>query len=273
MTIEGADIATYIYEPTSSNSRGDVVLCHGTPWSASVWARVAADLSRDHRVLLWDMPGYGQSTQDPSIPVGLSSQMRRLSKLLDFWRLPAPHVIAHDIGGATALGAHLLHQRTYSSLFLWDTVTLEPWGSPFFRLVAEHQHVFTQLPAPLHLALVKTYIGGAAHRRLPERWIDALAQPWSTSTGQAAFYRQIAALHPEDTRPVANKLREVRCPVAVGWGEEDPWIPADQASRLQQLLPGHPSMAFLEGVGHLGSVEAPEQVVQAVRTWLLNHTE
>lgn len=268
VTVDGASIATYIVAPERREPLGDVVFCHGTPWSSRVWADAAQHLSRSHRVFLWDMPGYGRSTKDPAVSVDLASQMSRCAQLLTYWGVDRPHVVAHDIGGAVALGAHLLHDRAYAALFLWDVVTLDPWGSPFFRLVADHTDVFAELPAALHGALVGEYIAGAAHGQLTTDWVDVLNQPWLGAAGQPAFYRQIAALRPEHTRPIMERLHQVGCAVTIGWGEQDPWIPVDQAAQLHDLLPGRPPVITLDEVGHLAPVEAPSRVCHALGDWL-----
>ncbi|WP_099021710.1 alpha/beta fold hydrolase [Mycolicibacterium palauense] len=270
LEVDGATVMTYTLG--GPGARGDVVFCHGTPWSARVWADVAARLGAGYRVFLWDMPGYGAAPKDPAVPVDLAAQMSRFARLLDHWGLQRPHVVAHDIGGAVALGAHLLHHRDYAGMYLWDPVVLEPWGSAFFRLVAEHGAVFAALPAGLHAALVREYIGGAARHRLGPDWVDALTGPWTDGGdqvgGQAAFYRQIAALRSEHTRPIAERLDRVRCPVALGWGRADPWIPAEQALRLQRALPGAAPLTMLDDVGHLAPVEAPSLVAAAIDDWL-----
>jgi len=265
--VDGVAIATRVLEPRGE-SAGDVVLCHGTPWSSAVWSAVADDLSDDHRVYLWDMPGYGESEKGPEIPVDLRTQAVRLASLLEWWGLRRPHVIAHDIGGAVALRAHLMRGAQFADLFVWDIVTLDPWGSPFFQLVAEHADTFAQLPSRLHGALVREYIRGALVSPLSDRHIDDLAGPWLDKVGQSAFYRQIAAVSPDDTRDVAAALGEVRCPVRIGWGADDPWIPVDQAYELQHRLPGSPSVIALEGVGHLAPWEGGGAVTAAVRQWL-----
>lgn len=51
VTIDGVALHTVVVEPVGA-SRGDVVFCHGTPWSSAVWHR-AVDAVRDsHRVHL-----------------------------------------------------------------------------------------------------------------------------------------------------------------------------------------------------------------------------
>lgn len=271
LTLDDASVATYVLQP-AREAVTDVVFCHGTPWSAQVWAHVAHRLSESHRVFFWDMPGYGRSTMDPAVPVDLPAQMARFAALIAHWGLRNPHVVAHDIGGAVTLGAHLLHGADYSDLFLWDVVTLDPWGSPFFRLVAEHPEVFPRLPPALHAALVREYIAGAVRHRLPPSDIDALARPWLDAEGQHAFYRQIAALRPGDTHEVAQRLGLVRCPVRIGWGTDDPWIPVQRAHELRARLPSDPSVIELPDVGHLAPVEDPIGVSAALAEWLARPT-
>jgi pimeloyl-ACP methyl ester carboxylesterase len=105
-----------------------VVFCHGTPWSSRLWAPYAEALAADHTVHLWDMPGYGQSSMRADHAVDLGVQGELFADLLTHWKVERPHVIAHDIGGAVALRARLLHDATYASLALVDVVALRPWG-------------------------------------------------------------------------------------------------------------------------------------------------
>ncbi|MGC5626739.1 alpha/beta fold hydrolase [Georgenia sp. Z1344] len=266
----------------AATNAADVVLCHGTPWSSRVWEPVARLLARDRRVYLWDMPGYGASIPaaaptdgidapdgsdgpPPDLPaVDLVAQRRRLAALLDHWGLERPHLVGHDIGGAVVLGAHLLEGGEAATITLLDIVTLDPWGSPFFRLVAEHEDVFAALPSALHRALVREYVTGAGGPGLDPALPDDLARPWTSVDGQAAFYRQIGALTPEHTRPVVERLGSVRAPTAIAWGEADPWIPAEQGAELARLLPGDPEVTLLPGVGHLAPLEATRAVARVI---------
>lgn len=107
-----------------------VVLVHGTPFSSYVWRGVARALAQEHRVFVWDLPGYGGSAQFEGQDVSLGSQARVLTELLDHWQLAEPAVAAHDFGGCVALRAHLLHGARYRRLALVDPVALAPGARP-----------------------------------------------------------------------------------------------------------------------------------------------
>lgn len=244
-----------------------VVLLHGTPFSSYVWRDVARALAATHEVYVWDMLGYGISEQRDGQDVSLAAQTDVFADLLDLWDLPAPAVVAHDVGGAVALRTHLLRGAAYRRLALVDAVALAPWGSPFFRLVGEHTPVFEALPAPLHEALVRAYVSSAARGALPPPVLDALVAPWLGERGQAAFYRQIAQADQRHTEQVRPRYPELDLPVLVCWGEQDAWIPPERGRELAALIPGA-RLRILRGAGHLVQQDAPAQLTAALVEFL-----
>ena len=244
-----------------------VVLCHGTPWSSRLWAPLADSLSADYTTYLWDMPGYGESSKDPDHRVSLDVQGELLHDLLELWELDAPHVIAHDYGGAVALRAHLLHGSRYASLALVDVVALAPWGSDFFRLVREHADVFTAVPPAIHEGIVRAYVAGASHTGLTAEQADMLVAPWLDGTGQAAFYRQIAEADQRYTDEIEPLYPSIDLPVLVVWGTEDAWIPVDRAHRLASLIPGA-QLKLIKNAGHLVQLDQPDELEMVLRGWL-----
>jgi pimeloyl-ACP methyl ester carboxylesterase len=242
-------------------------MCHGTPWSSTVWAPFAAALSAEFSVYLWDMPGYGQSSKDLGHAVDLGTQAELFSDLLRHWDLTSPHVVAHDYGGAVSLRAHLLHEASYASLALVDVVALRPWGSDFFRLVANHTEAFAAQPPAIHQGALKAYIAGASHRGLSPAQLNALTAPWLTSEGQGAFYRQIAAADERFTDEIQDRYTELDLPVKVIWGRDDTWIPADRAAQLAQMIPGA-DLELIDDAGHLVQYDAPVHLAVALHRWL-----
>ena len=244
-----------------------VVLCHGTPWSSRLWAPFAQALGAEFTTYLWDMPGYGESSKDVGQPVSLDIQGELLHDLLQHWELGAPHVVAHDYGGAVALRALLLHGSRFASLALVDVVALAPWGSDFFRLVREHPDVFTALPAAVHEGALRAYIAAASHRGLTREEADMLVAPWLGETGQSAFYRQIAEADQVYTDEIEPLYPGIDLPVLVVWGSEDRWIPVDRGERLAELIPGA-ELRVLDDAGHLIQLDQPAGLATILHGWL-----
>jgi pimeloyl-ACP methyl ester carboxylesterase len=238
-----------------------VVLVHGTPWSSWGWRRLAPMLAERFSVHVFDLLGFGASEKRAEQDVSLAAHGQRLAALLDFWGLERPAIIAHDIGGAAALRAHLLHDRPVAALALVDVVALAPWGSPFYRLVGEHQAVFEQLPAAIHEGVLRAYVSTAQPRPLERDLEDALIAPWLGSAGQSAFYRQIAQGHQRDTDEIEPLYGQITAPTLVVWGEADPWLPLAQGRELARRIPGA-RLAIVPGAGHLVQEDQPDELAR-----------
>jgi pimeloyl-ACP methyl ester carboxylesterase len=244
-----------------------VVLVHGTPWSSWTWRRVARRLAGSFAVYVFDLLGFGASDRRPDQDVSLAGHGRRLADLLDSWDLERPAVVAHDIGGAATLRANLLHGRPMAALALVDVVALGPWGSPFFRLVRDHDEVFQQLPAPIHEGVVRAYVGTAQTRPLDRDVEDALVSPWLGPVGQSAFYRQIAQSDERHTEEIEPLYGRIAVPTLVVWGEHDPWIPAERGRELARRIPGA-RLELLPAAGHLVQEDEPEELARLVAAHL-----
>jgi pimeloyl-ACP methyl ester carboxylesterase len=123
------------------------------------------------------------------------------------------------------------------------------------------------VPPYIHEALVRAYIGSAAHRELREEDLAALVTPWLGEEGQPAFYRQIAAF---DERYLAENealLGRIDIPVSVLWGVEDTWIPVATGERVAAGIRGA-ELTRVAGAGHLIQLDAPVALATALRTWL-----
>ncbi|MFC4562237.1 alpha/beta fold hydrolase [Nocardiopsis mangrovi] len=252
----------------TARGQGDpVVLIHGTPFSSRVWHATATALSAHHTVYLWDLPGFGATTEDEITDVSLRAQQAAFTALLHHWDLDRPSVVAHDIGGAVALRTTLLDGIAYRRLALLDAVALNPWGSAFFRLVHDNPEVFDALPAHIHEALVRAYIADGTRTAPAPDYTDALVRPWLGDRGQRAFYRQIAQADQEHTREMEDRYRDLDIPVLVAWGSEDTWLPAEHARRLTDAIPTA-RLRLIPNAGHLVQHDAPEHLAKLLTEFL-----
>jgi pimeloyl-ACP methyl ester carboxylesterase len=269
-----------------------LVLIHGTPWSSAVFSPLARSLLSTHphlTLLLYDLPGYGQSqhlnasatTPDSHGFTGstsIATQASALTALLSHLHLdgkgtnPKPAVLAHDIAGTIALRAHLLQGVEFAGLMMLDTNAVLPWGDGFYTLVRSEPSVFTRLPAHVHEAAVRAVVRSASVN-LEQEWEDVLVGPWIGSEElQQSFVRQIAQASDGDVGEMvdADMYGEVRCGVRVLWGEGDRWIPRWKMEKLCGMLGERleKGLVVVEGAGHLVMLDQPGRVEEEVREWL-----
>lgn len=245
----------------------DLVLAHGWPWSSFSWHRVIPELAKYFTVHWYDMPGYGKSDKSNSQRTSLDVQGEVFAEMLVHWKLSKPRVAAHDFGGATTLRAHLLHNCDFEKLLLMNVVAMRPWGSEFFDHVGRHVDAFQSLPPHIHKAVVAAYIQGALVNDIAIEDFEALVDPWITEDGTLSFYRQFAQADEKYTAEVEPHFGEVRCPVKIVWGEDDPWIPLDRGKALHQLMPKS-EFSTISGAGHMPQLEKTDAVLKAALDFL-----
>ncbi|MCG8693698.1 MAG: alpha/beta hydrolase [Minwuiales bacterium] len=244
-----------------------LVLAHGWPWSSFSWHRVIPALAKQYRVHWYDMPGYGRSDKRPEQRTSLDVQGQVFAEMLAHWGLERPRVVAHDFGGATTLRAHLLHGCDYDRYILMNVVAMRPWGSEFFDHVGRHVEAFLGLPPHIHKAVVEAYIRGALAGDIDAGDFESLVTPWLTEEGRGSFYRQFAQADERYTAEIEPSFGQIRCPVKIVWGEDDPWIPLARGKALHGLIP-QASFETLPGVGHLPQLEAPDRVLDLLGPFL-----
>lgn len=242
----------------------DLILIHGTPWSSYSWRKVIAAFSGTHRVLFFDLLGFGGSRKSVAQDVGLAVQARVLKQLVQRFEIHSPVIVGHDIGGGIALRAHVLENVECRRMVLIDPVILKPWGSPFFSHVKRHATAFWEMPDVIHEAIIRRYIQTALITPLPQEIMDKLVEPWLGADGKAGFYQQIRCANEEDTEEVVAQLGTITRPVHILWGDQDPWVPVDRAEKLRDRIPGS-EVTLLPGVGHLVQEEAPSLLVHLLK--------
>lgn len=237
-----------------------VVLVHGTPYSSFLWRDVAPALSRDHRVYVFDLLGYGQSDKLSGQDLTIAAQAARLAALLGHWGLDRPALVANDIGGAITLNALLEHGATYRTLTLFDAVTGGEWERGLFDLIRTSPEVFAALPDYAHRALVISHLEQATHVGYRPEVQARYLQPWLGAEGQAAYCRQYRQLSVADTQVYEDKLNDIDIPVTLLWGRNDRILPPPYGEWIRDRLPSA-DFHWIEAAGHLLQEDAPAQLV------------
>jgi len=94
--------------------------------------------------------------------------------------------------------------------------------------------------------------------------VDAISK-MADSVGKDAFLRQQQAImHRPDSRP---GLAAIACPTLVVCGREDVLTPPELSEEIAGLVPGA-DFVLIEGCGHLSTMERPDDVNAALRSWM-----
>ena len=219
----------------------------GTTWH--MWDRQIADLSREWRVLRYDLPGHGGAPAHPATSVG--ELAGRLLATLDDLGIQRFGYTGCSIGGAVGIELALRHPHRVASLALVA-------ASPRFGTADEFRQ---------RGVIVRTNGLDPMARSAPERWFThgfAAAQPaiveWAVqmvrTTDPGCYIAACEALAAFDVRA---DLGHVGVPTLVLVGSEDQVTGPAEARTLVAGIPDA-RLALVPGASHLAPVEQPAAV-------------
>lgn len=243
-----------------------LVLLHGGHGAWTHWLRAIPDLAADHRVIVPDMPGYGDSDVPPERDEPLAETIATvLAEGLDRTVGPGRYAIAgFSFGGV--MGGHVaaLRRSRVSRLVLLGAGGLALPRPPAPTLVKWRGLPDEDARREAHRANL-----AAVMLADPAR-VDALAvHLQAENTGRARRVSRSISL----TDALRLKLEAIRdasgprVPLAGIWGDRDAMTGAHLETRRALLAELDPEAPFvvLAGAGHWTPYERPEEVCAALR--------
>ena len=105
-----------------------VVLIHGYGETGDMWAPLAAELAKDHKVIVPDLRGMGLS-QRPAGGYDKKTQGEDIARLLDALQVGKVDVVGHDIGNMVAYAFAAQNRDRVGKLVLMDAPLpgVGPW--------------------------------------------------------------------------------------------------------------------------------------------------
>src|SRR5262245_26889579 len=97
-----------------------LILLHGIGSNSRSWRRQLRVLSAKFKVVAWDAPGYGLSSNPTGKP-SITVYANWLGELLDQLRFDRIHLLGHSIGGVIAQEFYRAHPERIRRLILADT--------------------------------------------------------------------------------------------------------------------------------------------------------
>ena len=237
-----------------------VLLLHGNPDSAELWAGVIARLGPRFRCLAPDLPGFGRSAAPDDLDRSPDGMARFVAALLAAAGVVAPvHLVVHDLGGRYGLAWAVRHPARVRRIAVINSVFHADYRGHFWARVWR-----TPVLGELAMALLSRR-GFARELRRGSPGLDPAyvrhAHGLFTPAVRREVLRLYRALDPEEL--AAGGWEEgllrltARAPTCVLWGDRDPYIPAAYAERF-----GAAEVHHFPERGHWLPAEAAEEVAE-----------
>lgn len=168
-------------------SGSPVVLLHGYGETGDMWAPLAADLMRDHRVIVPDLRGLGLSSK-PADGFSKMTQAEDVAGVLDRLKVSRADIVAHDIGNMVAFAFAEKHPERVGKIVLIDAPV--PGIGPWEQIIQNPLLWHFRFGGPDMERLVK----GRERIYLDRFWNDFSADPKHFTEASREHYAALYAL-------------------------------------------------------------------------------
>lgn len=238
-----------------SGGTGEVLLLvHGFAGDKDNFTRIARYLAPHYRVIIPDLPGFGDARRDPSARHDMAAQVENLRAFMAELGVQRFHMGGNSMGGFIAAEYAARYPEQVASLWLLAPAgTEEALESPAFR---------------------EYLAGGGMPLLVPElRAFDnmmaaCMAKPpfFPYSLKHVLARRAVAdfPLHCALMKDLVGSphLRgPINTPALIVWGTEDRILSPKGAAATKALLPNS-RLVMMEGIGHLPMLEATRKAAR-----------
>ena len=237
-----------------------LVLSHSLACSARMWDPQIAALKDRYRILAYDTRGHGAS----DAPMGaytLEMLADDLFFLLKELKVGATHYCGLSMGGMIGQTFALKYPGVFRTLTLADTTSRYPadaaavWAERIKTAEAKGMEPLAQ--PTLERWFTEPF------RRSHAAQVDAIRK-LIVSTPVAGY---VGCSHAIPRINLTARLKEIKCPILVIVGEQDPGTPVVMAKEIHDNAPGS-KLVVLPQAAHLANLEQPEGFTRALADFL-----
>lgn len=250
-----------------------VVLIHGNAVTGADWntSGVADKLLSNHRVIIFDRPGFGYSDRPRGRIWTASRQAELLHKATRQLGIEKPVVVGHSWGAIVALAMTVQHQAELAGVVLvsgyyhWtlrpDVVLVTPGALPGIGDLL--RYTISPLLGWLQMPLLKWQMFSPAP--VPARFQDEYSTGMALRPSQIRATSEDGALMIPGALAMRGSYEHLKLPVVIIAGAGDRVVFKERSERLADEIPGS-ILQIVEGAGHMVHHFVPERIVAAVDT-------
>jgi pimeloyl-ACP methyl ester carboxylesterase len=262
-----AGMRMHVRDEGPRDDRSPIVLMHGTGSSLHAWEGWAAVLKDRHRVISFDLPGYGLTGPSPDGVYGGARDIAVIIALLDKLGVSRAVLGGNSLGASVALRTALAHPDRVDKLILVDggyttPSTSMPIGFHLLRMPGVGWLMKHTRPRFLVVQGMRNDWGDPS--KITPAMIDRAVELTQREGNRAAIVARFMQRRPG---AAATRYADVKVPTLIMWGGRDRLIPREAADALHRAIAGS-TLAVFDGLGHAPEEEDPAATVEVVKTFL-----
>jgi abhydrolase domain-containing protein 6 len=264
LTIKSVNIPDFKIVYAEGGTGDTIIMLHGFGGNKDNWPRFAKYFTPNYRVIIPDLPGFGDSSKPQDAKYNIMSQVERLNLFVKELKLTKFHIVGNSMGGSISGNYAATYPEMVKTLALFDSagvnslikseraLLLEKGINP---LVAKDEKGYDKLlgicfyKPPQLPSVIKKYLAKQAIK-------DASLNE--------KIYNEITNT---DLTVLEGKLNKITAPTLIVWGDSDKVIDVSSVPIFKKNIRNSQS-AIIKECGHLPMMEKPQETASIYQDFL-----
>jgi pimeloyl-ACP methyl ester carboxylesterase len=245
-----------------------IILLSAFPHSIVAYSPIWNELKKDYNVFAYDLPGFGAS-ETKSEYMSFNFQGDFLNTFIKHFDIENSHIVAPDVGMASALSYVINHKNHIKSLMIGDG----PGALPAIEPSVMKKMVYSGFWRTLFViagsgALIESAKNLGNVRYVPNKY--ELSDYKKAHKGKVANNMKWFKTYPEALKHLDQNLKDIQIPTKIFWGEHEAILDKQNGENLNKRMPNS-ELEIFENCGHFVYQDDYPRFIRLIQTWVDKH--
>ncbi len=267
ISIDGVKIrmAKSIIDPQNKET---IVLLSAFPHTIIAYSPIWEALKKDYNLYTYDLPGFGGS-ETKSEYMSFAFQGGFLKTFLAHFDIEDSHLVAPDVGMASALSYVINHENKIKSMMIGDGPAALPTIEPSIMkkmVYSGFWRVMFVIAGSGALIESAKNLGNVQY--VPNEY--EISDYKKSHKGKVANCMQWFKKYPEALKDIDRSLKDIQIPTKIFWGEHEAILDKKNGENLNDRLPNS-KLEIFENCGHFVYQDDYPRFIRLIQSWVEKH--
>ncbi|MDG1397165.1 MAG: alpha/beta hydrolase [Polaribacter sp.] len=249
----------------NGKNKETIILLSAFPHSIIAYSPIWDELKKDYNLFAYDLPGFGAS-ETKSEYMSFNFQGNFLNSFINYFKIEKSHIVAPDVGMASALSYVINYKNSIKSLMIGDG----PGALPAIEPSVMKKMVYSSFWRTMFVlagsgALIESAKNLGNVKYVPNKY--ELSDYKKSHKGKVANSMKWFKTYPEAIKHLDQNLKNIKIPTKIFWGEHEAILDKKNGENLNKRMPNS-ELEIFENCGHFVYQDDYPRFTRLIQTWV-----
>jgi pimeloyl-ACP methyl ester carboxylesterase len=251
-----------------TKNKETIIMLSAFPHTIIAYSPIWEELKKEYNIYAYDLPGFGAS-ETKSEYMSFNFQGDFLNSFIKHFDIENSHIVAPDVGMASALSYVINHKNHIKSLMIGDGPATLPTIEPSIMKKMVHSGFWrTMFVLAGSGALIESSKNLGNVKYVPNKY--ELSDYKNSHIGKVANSMKWFKTYPEALKHLDQNLKNIQIPTKIFWGEHEAILDKRNGENINKRMPNS-ELEIFENCGHFVYQDDYPRFIRLIQTWVNKH--